>query len=324
MENWLMASFQCQLCAEKLRSEGSLFIHLKACSDMQMNILFQVNQCLQCQNSFLSRELLLVHINTCSAEKLRNMKQYEQIDAAYFGPEVMSMHAFNSSEVPQDEDQHIDADNLQEYLPLTIKRENLTVKQEKAHKRTKVESNATTHDGSANPTDDDSLDDEMDLRDNISSHDASNANENKIQAQSRQDMEIKKGDKLDDNTKYGDNLYHCELCDKSYSSANILKSHNDTIHLGKTGFHCNLCGIKVANERNIKMHDEAVHQGIKNFKCNTCEKSFSQRSSLRTHDESVHQGMRFTCNKCGKSFSGRTNFSTHLKSEEVKEKIQKT
>ena len=54
-------------------------------------------------------------------------------------------------------------------------------------------------------------------------------------------------------------LYICDICEKTFSKENELKSHVNMAH--QKIHKCDYCGIKVANGGNLKIHIRAIHEG---------------------------------------------------------------
>ena len=91
-------------------------------------------------------------------------------------------------------------------------------------------------------------------------------------------------------------LYICDICEKTFSKANELKSHVNMAH--KKIHKCDYCGIKVSNGGNLKIHIRAIHEGHKGHKCNICGKLFALQHQLKGHSAKK----KYKCETCEISF----------------------
>lgn len=109
-----------------------------------------------------------------------------------------------------------------------------------------------------------------------------------------------------------DFLYRCDICDKRFSTAGILKTHS-LLHKDDTPFACDKCGKKFKIKAQYKTHIKMKHTDNKPFKCELCPKAYPYRESLLTH-MTVHTGLkRYSCNGCSKRFTCISNLQAHRK-----------
>ena len=95
----------------------------------------------------------------------------------------------------------------------------------------------------------------------------------------------------------------CEICEKTFSSLQRLKTHRETKHKGQ-----NLSEIKI-KETNC---NEIVHEGLKKYNCNKCGKYFGRAGDLKRHNKTIHEGLKnFKCHKCDKSFGQSYHLKRH-------------
>ncbi|KAL7837264.1 hypothetical protein SRHO_G00269750 [Serrasalmus rhombeus] len=76
--------------------------------------------------------------------------------------------------------------------------------------------------------------------------------------------------------------YRCDLCEKSYSYAQVLEIHRRT-HTGERPYHCRFCGRRFNQQSHLKYH-ERIHTGERPFGCSLCGKRFIQRSQVKKHN----------------------------------------
>ncbi|ODV57936.1 C2H2-type zinc finger protein ASCRUDRAFT_40106, partial [Ascoidea rubescens DSM 1968] len=87
------------------------------------------------------------------------------------------------------------------------------------------------------------------------------------------------------------NTFTCDKCQKSFSRAYNLKSHQKT-HSNEKPFPCKICGRPFARQHDRKRH-EFLHQGIRNYKCGGylkdnvtkwgCGRKFARSDALGRH-----------------------------------------
>ncbi|XP_055908850.1 zinc finger protein 665 [Eupeodes corollae] len=109
-----------------------------------------------------------------------------------------------------------------------------------------------------------------------------------------------------------DPLYRCDICDKRFSTAGILKTHS-LLHKDEQPYACDKCGKRFKIKAQYKTHIKMKHTDNKPFKCDLCPKAYPYRESLLTH-MTVHTGLkRYSCNGCSKRFTCISNLQAHRK-----------
>jgi len=100
------------------------------------------------------------------------------------------------------------------------------------------------------------------------------------------------------NTSSSTDMHHCFTCNKSFSRACNLRSHERT-HTDERPFVCNYCRKTFARSHDRKRHEQ-LHTGMKRFICNGvlkdgtgwgCSKGFAWADALGRHFKS-EQGMQ--------------------------------
>ena len=81
--------------------------------------------------------------------------------------------------------------------------------------------------------------------------------------------------------------YHCQHCDKCFSTSSGLQNHQ-RIHTGEKPYVCEWCSKSFNQLCNLRTH-QRIHTGEKPFLCKWCSKTFSQLCNLRSHLR-IHTG----------------------------------
>ena len=112
-----------------------------------------------------------------------------------------------------------------------------------------------------------------------------------------------------------DNVPHCEVCIKNFSSNVLLKKHIKIIHEAKNlklPHVCSYCEKSFSEEKNLKRH---IVQNHVNHQCPHCDKPFLSQTSLNEHIVKIHSGKKVLTHckrtRCGLkycSYSGRRGF----------------
>eukprot|EP01080_Neovahlkampfia_damariscottae_P009590 gene9590-1792_t len=109
-----------------------------------------------------------------------------------------------------------------------------------------------------------------------------------------------------------DDLYHCEICEKSYKDRSNLVKHL-RIHTKEKPFECKICGKEFAHSQSKNDHMN-IHKQKKPYQCKLCDKTFGNGSNLRRHMTGVHQQQKkHKCEYCDQKFSQKTNLNSHIK-----------
>ncbi|XP_018092060.1 transcription factor E4F1 isoform X2 [Xenopus laevis] len=79
--------------------------------------------------------------------------------------------------------------------------------------------------------------------------------------------------------------YVCQLCDKTFKTANILRAHLVT-HSTKKEFECKLCGNSFRTKGSLIRHNRR-HTDERPYVCSKCGKSFRESGALTRHFRSL-------------------------------------
>ncbi|XP_026474892.1 gastrula zinc finger protein XlCGF7.1-like [Ctenocephalides felis] len=116
-----------------------------------------------------------------------------------------------------------------------------------------------------------------------------------------------------------ENQHICLICDKAYSTGEILKRHMNT-HIEMRAFECMYCKKKFAIKRTFERHMQ-IHTGGP-FYCKFCDKTFGDIQELKSHI-TVHTEERpYECKLCDKTYTGLYGLKKHMKLHS-KEKLLK-
>ncbi|XP_026726810.1 MDS1 and EVI1 complex locus protein-like isoform X2 [Trichoplusia ni] len=125
--------------------------------------------------------------------------------------------------------------------------------------------------------------------------------------------------------------FHCELCNRAYSTRALLlrhralahtdirkypcencpKRHIRAQHVGARSHACPECGKTFATSSGLKQHTH-IHSSVKPFQCKVCFKAYTQFSNLCRHKR-MHVACRalVECQKCGQSFTSYASLTKH-------------
>ncbi|NXT98106.1 E4F1 factor, partial [Buphagus erythrorhynchus] len=79
--------------------------------------------------------------------------------------------------------------------------------------------------------------------------------------------------------------YVCELCQKTFKTASILKAHMIT-HSSRKDYECKLCGTSFRTKGSLIRHHRR-HTDERPYKCKKCGKSFRESGALTRHLKSL-------------------------------------
>ena len=90
-----------------------------------------------------------------------------------------------------------------------------------------------------------------------------------------------------------DDLFKCDMCEKSFDKFSLLEQHVKQIHDATVRNNaCEFCGKLLATKQSLEIHIARIHEGRKDFNCNHCNKAFSRASDRDLHIRHVHEGSK--------------------------------
>lgn len=136
-------------------------------------------------------------------------------------------------------------------------------------------------------------------------------------------------------------VWNCDICNRSFSTKQILQRHRIALHDHNKDFKCDQCDqwFSSSNNHELIKHVNDVHHGFKKFICDYqgCNKEFSRRDALKRHRQ-THEAQKvknvmqqttskqsgvpaplptYNCFDCGLNFRYQTSLILHLKSHKA-------
>lgn len=137
-------------------------------------------------------------------------------------------------------------------------------------------------------------------------------------------------------------IWSCDICNRNFSTKQILQRHRIALHDHNKDFKCDQCPMWFSSSNNHELikHVNEVHNGFKKFICDYhgCNKEFSRRDALKRHHSGVHETQKaknvmqqtaskhsgvpvplptYSCFDCGLNFRYQTSLILHLKNHKV-------
>ncbi|XP_018568016.1 zinc finger protein 571 [Anoplophora glabripennis] len=112
-------------------------------------------------------------------------------------------------------------------------------------------------------------------------------------------------------------VHKCNICNKEFSRANILKTHI-TSHSTLKPFRCDVCS-KGFNRKDHLVNHIKLHNKDNGFECDICKRTFSQAGYLSMHKAARHDTegkiideQRYECSLCLKRFKSEKYRDIHV------------
>ncbi|KAG8433296.1 hypothetical protein GDO86_017544 [Hymenochirus boettgeri] len=114
--------------------------------------------------------------------------------------------------------------------------------------------------------------------------------------------------------------YVCQLCDKTFKTANILRAHMIT-HSTKKEFECKLCGNSFRTKGSLIRHNRR-HTDERPYVCSKCGKSFRESGALTRHFKSLTPCTeKIRLNMSKDMLISREEYSSSVSAEDHKRKV---
>ncbi|XP_062532113.1 histone-lysine N-methyltransferase PRDM16 isoform X6 [Bombyx mori] len=105
--------------------------------------------------------------------------------------------------------------------------------------------------------------------------------------------------------------FHCELCNRSYSSRALLLRHRALAHTDIRKYPCENCPKAFTDPSNLQRHIRVQHVGARSHACPECGKTFATSSGLKQHTH-IHSSVKpFQCKVCFKAYTQFSNLCRH-------------
>ncbi|XP_023942425.2 histone-lysine N-methyltransferase PRDM16 [Bicyclus anynana] len=105
--------------------------------------------------------------------------------------------------------------------------------------------------------------------------------------------------------------FHCELCNRAYSTRALLLRHRALTHTDIRKYPCENCPKVFTDPSNLQRHIRAQHVGARSHACPECGKTFATSSGLKQHTH-IHSSVKpFQCKVCFKAYTQFSNLCRH-------------
>ena len=107
--------------------------------------------------------------------------------------------------------------------------------------------------------------------------------------------------------------YHCDVCDKYFSTFYGLRGHLAGNHGGQK-LKCDLCSAEFSYPHTFKEHTERCsNKKQRQFCCSQCEAEFNTKRTLKVHSRGQHSNNTHVCEDCGQEFNYESSYIRHRK-----------
>ncbi|XP_054280548.1 PR domain zinc finger protein 15-like [Macrosteles quadrilineatus] len=103
----------------------------------------------------------------------------------------------------------------------------------------------------------------------------------------------------------------CPLCDKQYTTQDILNHHLLKVHSTNKQFRCDQCPRTYKYAKSLRIH-RFKHQAKRDYMCDVCGKKYALSAQLKLHKRShvLYHRRPFKC-RCGRQFMSRRDKARH-------------
>ena len=126
----------------------------------------------------------------------------------------------------------------------------------------------------------------------------------------------------------------CLICGKKFKFESAMKVHVKRAHLKIKDFHCDECDKSFTSKSNLTTHKQ-THSGEK-FPCHICGVQLARKINLINHMKSAHmEGAekpytikqppteQIPCHICGKLFNHNRNYRLHFRRQHMEPKVKR-
>jgi len=126
-----------------------------------------------------------------------------------------------------------------------------------------------------------------------------------------------------ENPKKPRNPFICDLCGKSFTYKEGLRSHMGTYHTGEKTFSCPECG-KSFFRRQGRDRCKKKHEGKESFKhnCEFCGRKFQDKVKLTLHLRTHTQEKPYSCPLCSYKAARRDYMTKHVASQHKETSVE--
>ena len=80
----------------------------------------------------------------------------------------------------------------------------------------------------------------------------------------------------------------CEYCDVEFPRKELLRKHNELVHVSKSRNLWDKCDKRFQNDESLTNHMQVHQERSHKFKCQPCNKGFPSEANLITHIDKSH------------------------------------
>ena len=114
----------------------------------------------------------------------------------------------------------------------------------------------------------------------------------------REQKAARKRDLYQNNKKHTPEIYKCTICEKTFSSKQVMDDHIKHVHSDKqTSVKCVICDKTIQYGKHLNRHMRQVHGDQKIYKCQImlpnglkCIREYKRKEDLTHHQKMLHHG----------------------------------
>lgn len=148
-----------------------------------------------------------------------------------------------------------------------------------------------------------------DIEETIQSEEIKNSKSYRIDVE-KISKSVLKGPRIITNTEK--QTLRCSICNEAFKNAELLQEHQDFHFNENTLFHCGICDKTFSRKCYLRNHIEK-HKGNKPYKCEICHQGFNDKSNVRRHAATHWNKKIYKCYICEKEYKYRYNLLSHMR-----------